>query len=318
MSPRKCFFGCEGKLNLFAFPKEENTSKLWIQFLFVGQQQPYTTVFLCSRHFTEDCFLNRAQYEAGFSARLVLRDGAVPSIKGRVEESQAQASTSQQTPTAQYKHTGCQTDRELTVSVATQFCPYMVSVGTQFSYSASTKSAGTQLSYSTLKQHVRSKATQVTVSCHEVHEGSMQHRNHSIQVFTPEMCAVTIEKPAPQHIVDEEAIMQLMKTCPMCDRKCRCTKHTRGPYFIVYQNCYFCDFQRKWASQPEAINANAYKAYMPSRKKFKSNDMVTVEAEAQSSQLNKTSVSESSVSESNQPLQSCVTVSALSLGSRSL
>lgn len=104
--------------------------------------------------------------------------------------------------------------------------------------------------------------------------------------------------------------MQLMKTCPMCDRKCRCTKHTRGPYLIVYQNCYYCDFQRKWASQPEAINANAYKAYMPSRKKLKSNDTVTVEAEAQSSQLN-TSISESS--ESNQPLQSCVTVSTLSL-----
>ncbi|XP_042287440.1 uncharacterized protein LOC122978844 isoform X1 [Thunnus albacares] len=135
-----------------------------------------------------------------------------------------------------------------------------------------------------------------------------QSRSIGIQVNTPETCAATIEKPAPQYIVDEEAIMQLMKTCPMCDRQCRCSKHTRGPYFIVYQNCYFCDFQRKWASQPEALNANAYKAYIPSRKKLKSNDTVTVETEAQSSQRNKTNISES-----NQPLKSCVTASTLSL-----
>lgn len=90
MSPRKCFFGCEGKLNLFAFPKDVITRQHWMQFLFSGHKQLYASVFLCSRHFTEDCFLNRAQYEAGFSARLVLKDGAVPSVKARVEESQAQ------------------------------------------------------------------------------------------------------------------------------------------------------------------------------------------------------------------------------------
>ncbi|XP_044215540.1 uncharacterized protein LOC122987624 [Thunnus albacares] len=168
MTPRKCFFGCEGeekKLNLFAFPKDESTRQKWIQFLFSGKKQPYAYVFVCSRHFTEDCFLNRAQYEAGFSARLVLKDGSVPSIKGRVEESEAQASTSQQTSTThstpQYRHKGCQTDPEPTVSVSTQFCPLMLSVGTQMYYSPSTKSAATQLSYGTLKQHVRSKATQV-------------------------------------------------------------------------------------------------------------------------------------------------------------
>ncbi|XP_044202524.1 uncharacterized protein LOC122979266 isoform X2 [Thunnus albacares] len=140
-----------------------------------------------------------------------------------------------------------------------------------------------------------------------------QSRSIGIQVNTPETCAATIEKPALQHIVDEEAIMQLMKTCPMCDRQCRCHKYSRGPYFIVFQKCYFCDFQRKWASQPEALNADAYKAYIPPRKKLKSNDTVTVEGEAQSSQRNKTNISESSVSESNRTLQCRVTVSKLSL-----
>ncbi|XP_062291632.1 uncharacterized protein LOC133996087 isoform X1 [Scomber scombrus] len=97
-------------------------------------------------------------------------------------------------------------------------------------------------------------------------------RSIGVQVNASERCTVTTEKPIPQYLVDEEAIMQLMKTCPMCDRQCRCTKYTRGPCFIVQQKCYFCDFQRKWASQPEAVNTNARKAHMTPRKKLKSND----------------------------------------------
>lgn len=60
-------------------------------------------------------------------------------------------------PLTRFRNTACQTDPEPKVSVATQFCHYMVSVGTQTSYSPSTRCAATQLSYNTLKQHVRSK-----------------------------------------------------------------------------------------------------------------------------------------------------------------
>ncbi|XP_044047156.1 uncharacterized protein LOC122873900 isoform X2 [Siniperca chuatsi] len=123
-----------------------------------------------------------------------------------------------------------------------------------------------------------------------------------IQVNVPETCTATMEKPTLQHIVDEEAILQLMKNCPMCNRKCRCSKRTRGPYFIVYQSCYFCHYQRKWASQPEARNMNTPKAHTPSKRKLQPKDKVSVNAKAQSSQLNKTSISESSVSESHDPL----------------
>ncbi|XP_056227532.1 uncharacterized protein LOC130166166 isoform X2 [Seriola aureovittata] len=101
-------------------------------------------------------------------------------------------------------------------------------------------------------------------------------RSTGIQV--PEMCPATMEKPIPQHIVDEEAILQLMKSCPMCNKKCRCSKHTRGPYFIVYQSCYFCDYQRKWASQPEAKNMNIHKAHTPPKKKLQAKDKVSVNA----------------------------------------
>lgn len=90
-----------------------------------------------------------------------------------------------------------------------------------------------------------------------------------------------------QHIVDKEAILQLMKNCPMCDRKCRCTKHSRGPYFIVYQSCYFCHYQRKWASQPEALNMNINKAHTGPKKKHQPKEKLCVNAKAKSSKLKK-------------------------------
>ncbi|GLD48838.1 uncharacterized protein AKAME5_000273700 [Lates japonicus] len=81
----------------------------------------------------------------------------------------------------------------------------------------------------------------------ETDRKSERFRSTGVQVSLPETRPVTTHRSDPQHIVDEEAILQLMKSCPECNRKCRCSKHTRGPYFIVYQSCYFCDYQRKWA-----------------------------------------------------------------------
>ncbi|XP_035856274.1 uncharacterized protein LOC116043045 isoform X3 [Sander lucioperca] len=101
-----------------------------------------------------------------------------------------------------------------------------------------------------------------------------QVRSTGIQANVPETCTATMEKPTLQHIVDEEAILQLMKNCPMCDRNCRCTKRTRSPYFIVYQSCYYCNYQRKWANQPEARNLDFR------NKKLKPTNKVSVNAKA--------------------------------------
>ncbi|XP_049426085.1 uncharacterized protein LOC125884859 isoform X2 [Epinephelus fuscoguttatus] len=123
-----------------------------------------------------------------------------------------------------------------------------------------------------------------------------------IQENTPEATgSATREKPALQHIVDEEAILQLIKDCPMCDRRCRCTKFTRGPYFIVYQSCYFCNYQRKWASQPEARDLNIHKAQVTPKRKQQPKDKASGNAKAASSKLVKTRAS--SVSESQDPIK---------------
>nr|XP_043883865.1 uncharacterized protein LOC122770804 isoform X1 [Solea senegalensis] len=100
----------------------------------------------------------------------------------------------------------------------------------------------------------------------------------------PEMFPRTTEKQTAQYIVDEEAILQLMRNCPACDRKCRCRKFNRRPYFAVYQSCYYCDYQRKWVNQPEAKDTKFQRA--PKRKRRPKNK-VPLEDDAQSSQPDK-------------------------------
>ncbi|XP_041641097.1 uncharacterized protein LOC121508364 isoform X2 [Cheilinus undulatus] len=83
----------------------------------------------------------------------------------------------------------------------------------------------------------------------------------------PETCTEAIKKLSLHHIVEEEAILQLMRNCPMCNRMCRCSKRINGAYLIIYQSCYFCQYSRKWANQPGATDINIQKAKKQVKKK---------------------------------------------------
>ncbi len=39
MSPKKCVFGCKGKITLFNFPKNPALRKQWMQFVFLGSNE---------------------------------------------------------------------------------------------------------------------------------------------------------------------------------------------------------------------------------------------------------------------------------------
>ncbi len=75
MSPKKCVFGCKGKITLFSFPKNPALREQWIQFVFRGSNER---------------FINKAQFDAGFAHRLILKDGAVPAIKDPGHDSELQ------------------------------------------------------------------------------------------------------------------------------------------------------------------------------------------------------------------------------------
>ncbi len=40
--------------------------------------------------FVDECFINKAQFDAGFAHRLILKDGAVPAIKDPGHDSELQ------------------------------------------------------------------------------------------------------------------------------------------------------------------------------------------------------------------------------------
>ncbi len=75
MPLKKCDFSCEGKITLINFPRNTALHKQWMQFVFPGQQWSFSSVFADKR------FINKAQFDAGFEHRLIMKDGAVLAIK---------------------------------------------------------------------------------------------------------------------------------------------------------------------------------------------------------------------------------------------
>ena len=87
MSPKKCVFGCEGKLTVFSFPKNPVLQEQWMPFVFPGQQRSVGSAVVCSGRFSDECFINKAQVDAGFANRLLLKRGVVPVIKDPIHVS---------------------------------------------------------------------------------------------------------------------------------------------------------------------------------------------------------------------------------------
>ena len=67
----------------------------WMEFIFTEHQRSCASVFVCSLHFEDACFTNKAQFDDGFAYRLFLKDDAIPTKKGhdRVLEPQAVSKT---------------------------------------------------------------------------------------------------------------------------------------------------------------------------------------------------------------------------------
>ncbi len=84
MSLKKCVFGCEGKITLFSFPKQPTVTWTVDIVCFSGAAMEFLKCFVDER------FINKAQFDAGFAHRLILKDGAVPAIKDPGHDSELQ------------------------------------------------------------------------------------------------------------------------------------------------------------------------------------------------------------------------------------
>ncbi len=84
MSLKKCVFRCEEKITLFSFPKQPTVTWTVDIVCFSGAAMEFLSVLLTN------VFINKAQFDAGFAHRLILKDGAVPAIKDPGHDSELQ------------------------------------------------------------------------------------------------------------------------------------------------------------------------------------------------------------------------------------
>lgn len=66
-------------VSFHVFPKNVAVREKWIEFLGHGNVKKHSWV--CSQHFTQDCFYNWQEKKMGFASKLILKPDAVPSIR---------------------------------------------------------------------------------------------------------------------------------------------------------------------------------------------------------------------------------------------
>ncbi|XP_051255127.1 uncharacterized protein LOC127362901 [Dicentrarchus labrax] len=261
---------------IHSLPASEDLLVQWIHFIYDGNVPARVgkRLYVCANHFLTDCFQNLGQVNAGLAKRLLLVEGAVPTVRGSTVE-EVTASTSRLVD--RVHHVACQTDPP------------------------STRKIGTQLSMKTLQPHFRSTGTQKTVSCTDVGVGTSavafsaslptqikrpckrrrleqeekeeeeEEENplegSSVDIEEPhdstydpadtltESADVTMEYSTPVHktptyIVYESCLMELFEVCPVCKRECDVQRRKLGTFLSVEQRCPHCEFSRKWNSQP--------------------------------------------------------------------
>ncbi|XP_016103244.1 piggyBac transposable element-derived protein 4-like isoform X2 [Sinocyclocheilus grahami] len=82
MPSKRCYFHPDCRSSLFGLPRDAGLREQWLTFIFKSVPEKYNPhIAICAAHFTEDRFLNVREFNAGFAQKLVLKDGAVPTLK---------------------------------------------------------------------------------------------------------------------------------------------------------------------------------------------------------------------------------------------
>lgn len=53
-----------------------------------------------------------------------------------------------------------------------------------------------------------------------------------------------------KYIVYDNCLIHLFSDCPICGKTCKVQRYVMGTFLTVRQSCLYCDFARKWNSQP--------------------------------------------------------------------
>ncbi len=82
MPSKRCYFHPAIRSSVFGLPTDAVVREQWLKFIFNSVPDNYNpNVAVCAAHFTEDSFQNLHQFNTGFTQRLLLKHGAVPTLK---------------------------------------------------------------------------------------------------------------------------------------------------------------------------------------------------------------------------------------------
>ncbi|XP_073693994.1 uncharacterized protein [Garra rufa] len=265
--PRRCAVpGCGKTTSLNTLPKDPDVKKKWVQFIFSNRPNHLSVnAHVCSVHFSDDCFENKLQYDAGFARTLTLKNQAVPTLLDPTTPAPTSASCSG----PMFKDVGCQTDRPALTSLDTQLSfqtmrPKYRSKETPTEQS--TKLSGvdvsipwtTSLPFTSTLLNVERPAKRRRFELEEEEESvSFEEHYDSSQSVTsvtePSKHSMDTSKASHEdtkYIVFENCLLELFESCPACSRACDIQLRGNGTFVAIDQHCPHCEYFRQWKSQP--------------------------------------------------------------------
>ncbi|XP_048053355.1 piggyBac transposable element-derived protein 4-like isoform X2 [Megalobrama amblycephala] len=86
----KCHvLGCNSEhKSLHRLPQSESQRTSWLNFIFKGNvpKKIVKVLYVCANHFAPDCFANEGLFNAGFSQRLILKYGSIPTLRPQTSD----------------------------------------------------------------------------------------------------------------------------------------------------------------------------------------------------------------------------------------
>ncbi|KAA8579040.1 hypothetical protein FQN60_010564 [Etheostoma spectabile] len=273
-------FGCTNEhKSLFLAPSAVSVKSQWVNFIISGNAatQLPKVLYVCAKHFTDDCFLNLGQYRAGLAERLKIKPGSVPTLRGSAANLGQTGTSSVCVQRPVSRDVGCQTDPQETRPLATQLSsvtprPQCRSEGVQATVSCKDFGVGPSdadpLCLSSIP--VKRPPKRPRLDLDEEQEDSRLEGSSLVDASKgpgpapgpADSIAASLDSTlksedssAPTHngkkyIVYETCILELFNACPVCALACDVRTQRIGTFLSVKQCCPRCSFRRLWSSQP--------------------------------------------------------------------
>ncbi|XP_058504866.1 uncharacterized protein LOC131471989 isoform X1 [Solea solea] len=262
---RQCVVtGCRNRTTLHYFPVDADMRRKWL--IALGLPDDINSkAGVCNLHFPPDSFSNRLEVDMGFIKLLKLRSDAVPipapPVRPRVARPRPQELLPQPRLIAPKptREIGCQTERVLTKhafyqvdikphrrSKATETRPYNRDVSCDTG-----NSVGLEVNFE--EGPVVSLTPESRAECEVFTDDSRSCMDETNTSPLNELPPDTMQK----HIVYEDNLLELFRTCPVCSRSCSITKTVTGTFLQLKQTCAHCEYTHQWSSQPMVGNTPA-------------------------------------------------------------